>query len=44
MTTAGVLVLVLGAVVVIGAIYYKTHKDQLNVRIDAWRRRLGEWD
>ncbi len=44
MTSVGVLVLLLGIALVIGAIYYKTHRDSLNQRFDSWRRRFGEWE
>jgi len=44
MSAVGVLVLVLGAGLVAGAIYYKTHRDRVNAAVDAWRRKLGEWD
>ncbi|MHC4918151.1 MAG: hypothetical protein ACYTKC_01035 [Planctomycetota bacterium] len=44
MTSVGILVLLLGAGLVAGAIYYKTHRDTVNRRIDDWRRRFGEWE
>ena len=44
MTAVGILVLVIGAALVIGAIYYKTHREDWNSRIAAWRRRFGEWE
>jgi hypothetical protein len=44
MTVVGILVLLLGAGLVAGAIYYKTHRDALNKRLDDWRRRFGEWE
>jgi len=44
LTWVGTLVLLLGAALVAGAIYYKTHREPLNRRIQDWRRRLGEWE
>jgi hypothetical protein len=44
MTSVGVLVLLLGAVLVGGAVYYKTHRDELDRIADAWRARLTAWD
>jgi hypothetical protein len=44
MTSVGVLVLVFGGALVSGAIYYKTHKDEIEARLSAWRRRLGSWE
>ena len=44
MTLVGILVLLLGAALVAGAIYYKTHREALNKRLDGWRRRFGEWE
>ncbi|MHC4452866.1 MAG: hypothetical protein ACYS0E_22455, partial [Planctomycetota bacterium] len=44
MSAVGVLVLLLGAGLVAGAIYYKTHRERVNAAVDQWRRRLGEWD
>ncbi len=44
MTSVGILVLLLGAALVAGAIYYQTHRDALNKRLDGWRRRFGEWE
>ncbi len=44
MTAVGFLVLVIGAALVAGAIYYKTHRVQLSARLDAWRQRFGEWE
>jgi hypothetical protein len=44
MAMIGALVLVVGAGLVIGALYYKTHRAALNARLDAWRRRFGEWE
>jgi hypothetical protein len=44
MTWVGTLVLLLGAALVAGAIYYKTHREAVNRRLAAWRRRFGEWE
>jgi len=44
LTWVGTLVLLLGAALVAGAIYYKTHRDSLNQRLGEWRRRFGEWE
>ena len=40
----GLLVLLIGAALVAGAVYYQTHREALGQRIDQWRRRLGEWE
>ncbi len=44
MSTIGVLVLVVGSLLVAGAIYYKTHRTAINERVDQLRRRFGDWD
>ena len=44
MTSVGVLVLLLGAALVGGAVYYKTYRDELDRIADAWRDRLADWD
>ena len=44
MTAVGLLVLLIGAALVAGAVYYQTHREALGQRIDQWRRRLGEWE
>ena len=44
MTWVGTLVLLLGAALVMGAIYYKTHRETVNDRLLDWRRRFGEWE
>ena len=33
-----------GAALVFGAIYYKTHREQLISRYQTWRERLGGWE
>ncbi|HEX3720751.1 MAG TPA: hypothetical protein VH595_22605 [Verrucomicrobiae bacterium] len=43
MTIVGGLVLVIGAVLVFGAIYYKTNKPDVDGLIDRWRLRLAQW-
>jgi hypothetical protein len=43
MTIIGSLVLGIGAVLVFGAIYYKTNKDVLNAWVNKWRGKLAEW-
>jgi hypothetical protein len=40
----GALLLVIGIALIAGAIYYKTHRDQINEVIDRWRKRLGAWE
>jgi hypothetical protein len=44
MTTIGSLVLLIGAGLVFGAIYYKTNRESLTKRLDALRNRLGSWE
>jgi hypothetical protein len=44
MTSVGVLVLLLGAALVGGAVYYKTHRDELDEITASWRARLDAWD
>jgi hypothetical protein len=44
MTSVGLLVLALGAGLVAGAAYYKTHRDALDARLQAWRDRLRAWE
>jgi hypothetical protein len=43
MTIIGSLVLVIGAVLVFGAIYYKTNKVKLDQWVESWRMRLAGW-
>ena len=44
LTAVGLLVLVVGAGVVVGAIYFKTHRERLGGKIDSWRKRFGDWE
>jgi predicted membrane channel-forming protein YqfA (hemolysin III family) len=44
MTVVGSLVLVIGAGVVFGAIYYKTNKTAIDAWNDRWRRKLALWE
>ena len=43
MTVVGSLVLVIGALLVFGAIYYKTNKANLDLLVSRWRLRLAQW-
>jgi drug/metabolite transporter (DMT)-like permease len=44
MTIIGILVLVIGAILVFGAIYYKTNKPVLDGWLNRWRGKLGQWE
>src|SRR5262249_19552072 len=44
MTSVGLLVLLVGAALVGGAVYYKTHQEEIEERLAALRIRLGEWE
>ena len=44
MTIIGTLVLAIGAVLVFGAIYYKTKKASLDAWLDKWRGKLAQWE
>ncbi len=44
MTMVGSLVLVVGAALVFGAIYYKTHKAEIGDLLDRWRLRFAGWE
>jgi hypothetical protein len=44
MTVIGTLVLLIGALLVFGAIYYKTNKAGFDAVVDRWRRKLGQWE
>ena len=44
MTIIGSLVLVIGAVLVFGAIFYKTHKDSFDAWLGKWRLKFGQWE
>jgi hypothetical protein len=43
MTIIGSLVLVIGALLVFGAIYYKTNKAKFDAWVESWRARLAKW-
>jgi hypothetical protein len=43
MTVIGTLVLVIGSILVFGAIYYKTNKAAVDALTGKWRGRLGQW-
>jgi len=43
MTIIGSLVLVIGAILVFGAIYYKTNKAKFDAWLEHWRSRLAQW-
>jgi hypothetical protein len=43
MTIVGGLVLLIGVVLVVGAIYHKTHKAQIDTLLDRWRLKLAGW-
>jgi hypothetical protein len=44
MTLIGTQVLILGALLIGGAVVYKTHQEQFNEKVDFWRRRLTSWE
>ncbi len=44
MTIIGSLVLAIGAILVFGAIYYKTNKARLDGWVDKWRSKLARWE
>jgi hypothetical protein len=44
MTSVGLLVLLIGGALVSGAVYYKTHHDEIDAQVTRWRRRLGAWE
>jgi len=44
MTIVGVLVLAIGALLVFGAIYYKTKKTALDNWLNRWRGKLAQWE
>jgi hypothetical protein len=43
MTVVGSLVLLIGAILVFGAIYYKTSKARIDDMISRWRLKLAQW-
>ena len=44
MTVIGSLVLLVGVGLVFGAIYYKTHRDGINQRLNLLRAKVGDWE
>jgi hypothetical protein len=44
MTVVGSLVLLIGAALVFGAIYYKTNKDRIDAWLERWRAKFGTWE
>ncbi|MBI3854878.1 MAG: hypothetical protein HY293_04225, partial [Planctomycetes bacterium] len=44
MTVVGTVVLVVGAGLIFGAIYYKTHRKEVGDVLDRWRLRFGGWE
>ncbi|MBI3552496.1 MAG: hypothetical protein HY077_08250 [Elusimicrobia bacterium] len=44
MTLIGTQVLILGALLIGGAVVYKTHQEKLNETLDLWRQRLTSWE
>ncbi len=43
MTVVGSLVLMIGAILVFGAIYYKTSKERIDALASRWRLKLAQW-
>ena len=43
MTVVGSLVLLIGALLVFGAIYYKTSKPRIDALLGRWRLKLAQW-
>ena len=43
MTVVGSLVLLIGAILVFGAIYYKTSKSRIDALVSRWRLKLARW-
>jgi hypothetical protein len=44
MTVVGTMVLVVGAALVFGAIYYKTHRAEIGERLGRWRLHFSGWE
>ncbi|HLY11953.1 MAG TPA: hypothetical protein VKW04_21815, partial [Planctomycetota bacterium] len=44
MTIVGSSVLAVGSTLVFGAIYYKTHRQEIQERLDRWRLRFSGWE
>jgi len=44
MTAVGSIVLLIGALLVFGAIYYKTHQEEISNQVSSLRKKFGEWE
>ncbi len=44
MTTLGALVLGVGVALVAGAVFYKTHEEEIGARLERWRNRFARWE
>ena len=44
MTSIGILVLLIGAALVAGAVYQKAHRQEMEAWLDSWRHRLADWE
>ncbi len=44
MTLVGGQVLLVGTALVFGAIYYKTHQEDITAKMNTWRRRMNAWE
>ena len=44
MTAIGMLILVLGVSLVIGTVYYKTHREAFNAVLEKWLSKLRQWE
>jgi hypothetical protein len=44
MTSVGCVVLLVGASLVFGAIYYKAHRAEVLARFERWRLRFAGWE
>ena len=43
MTVIGAIVLLIGVSLVVGAVYFKTHRDEISARLRKWRSRSNSW-
>lgn len=43
MTAVGLLILLLGAFLVVGSVYCKTHREEIEATLARWRARFGTW-